>query len=275
MPADVCRTLIRQRITAMAGVPPFWIQLMDRRSPFASLQFPHLRYITNTGGVFPADLVQRYRAQLPDTRIYLMYGLSEAFRSTYLPPEELERFPDSMGKAIPECEVFAVNPQGERCAAGEVGELVHRGPTVALGYWNDTQASAQVFRPDLLSPAAERNVVYSGDLVRQNEEGYFFFVGRRDEMIKSQGFRISPGEVEALARASGFISDVVVKGEPDPERGAALVMHCVPRSPVHFDSEQLLAYFRQEAPRYMLPNRVVVHKQFPRTCTGKINRAGL
>lgn len=277
MAADVCRTLLKERITAMAGVPPFWIHLMSPRSPFATLQFPHLRYITNTGGAFPVDLVQRYREHLPDTRIYLMYGLSEAFRSTYLPPEDLQRFPDSMGKAIPECDVFAVNAQGQRCAVGEVGELVHRGPTVALEYWNDAETTQRVFRPDPFpaEAAAGEKVVYSGDLVRQNEEGYFFFVGRRDETIKSLGYRISPGEVEALAHASGFVSDVVVKGEADPELGAALVVHCVPRSPAHFESEQLLAYFRQQAPRYMLPRKVVIHEQFPYTCTGKINRAGV
>ena len=269
MPADVCRALTRHRITGMAGVPSFWIRLMDGRSPFPALSFSDLRYITNTGGAMPEDLVERYRAHLPGTRIYLMYGLTEAFRSTYLPPEELRNRPGSMGKAIPECDVFAVTEDGRRCRPGEVGELVHRGPTVAQGYWNDPEATERVFRPDPSSGTGDR-AVYSGDLVRQDADGFFYFVGRRDELIKSQGVRISPGEVEALARSSGLVSDAVAKGEPDPEAGAVVILHCIPRP--DFDEAALKQFFRREAPPYMLPRKVLLHDRFPHLSNGKIDR---
>ena len=133
LPADICRALERYQITAMAGVPTLWIQLMQRQSPLAGLSLPNLRYLTNSGGAFPVDLVKRYREVPPHARIHLMYGLSEAFRSTHLPPEEIDRRPGSMGIAIPETEILVIDENGRECGADEVGELVHSGPTVALG----------------------------------------------------------------------------------------------------------------------------------------------
>src|SRR4029079_4681539 len=133
LPADICRALERHRITGMAAVPTLWIQLMQRHSPFPQGAFPELRYITNSGGAFPVDLVQRYREHLPQTRIHLMYGLSEAFRSTHLPPEELDRRPGSMGKAIPETEILVIDEHGRECGPHAIGELVHAGPPGPLG----------------------------------------------------------------------------------------------------------------------------------------------
>ena len=169
LPADLRRSLVRHAITAMAGVPPLWIQLLGDRSSLSQEVLPHLRYITNSGGVFPTELVARCRRVLPATRLYLMYGLSEAFRSTYLPPEEIERRPGSMGRAIPETEIYVLDEHGSECAPGKVGELVHCGPTVALGYWRNPEATAARFREHPLAPEgrAER-VVYSGDLVRRD-----------------------------------------------------------------------------------------------------------
>lgn len=272
-PADVVSTLARERITALAGVPPFWSQLL--RGAGGRLDLPHLRYITNSGGVLPVDLVRRYREQLPHARIYLMYGLSEAFRSTFLAPEELARHPDSIGKAIPENEVLVLDALGAACAPGEPGELVHRGPTVALGYWEDPHESARVFRTDPDDPHARRKVVYSGDIVRRDEQGFLYFVERRDQLIKTYGYRVSPDEVEQLIHESLLVAEVAVHGRPDTHCGAAIVADVTPADPRAFATSALLEYCRARMPAYMVPRFVHVHELLPRTSSGKIDRKAL
>jgi acyl-CoA ligase (AMP-forming) (exosortase A-associated) len=270
-PADICRALERHAITAMAAVPPLWIQFMQDHSPLRQMSLPHLRYITSTGGVFPVELVARYRQHLPGTRIYLMYGLSEAFRSTYLPPDEVERRPASMGRAIPETEIHVLDRDGRECEAGQVGELVHRGPTVALGYWRDPQATAAVFRPSPFAAAGER-VVHSGDMVRRDDEGFLYFAGRRDQLIKCQGFRVSPDEVEEILYASGLVAEAAVCGVPDDAMGQAIVAHVVPRDRNGFSESALMSFCRREMPRYMIPRAVRTHAALPRTASGKLDR---
>jgi acyl-CoA ligase (AMP-forming) (exosortase A-associated) len=270
-PADICRALERHAITAMAAVPPLWLQLMQGHSPLPQMSLPHLRYMTSTGGAFPVELVARYRQHLPGTRIYLMYGLSEAFRSTYLPPDEVERRPGSMGRAIPETEIHVLDRDGRECEPGQVGELVHRGPTVALGYWRDPAATAAVFRPLSGADAGER-VVHSGDLVRRDDEGFLYFAGRRDQLIKCQGFRVSPDEVEEILYESGLVAEAVVCGVPDQALGQAIVAHVVPRDASGFTEAALLTFCRREMPRYMIPRAVRTHAALPRTASGKIDR---
>jgi acyl-CoA synthetase (AMP-forming)/AMP-acid ligase II len=263
-------------VTGLAAVPPLWIQLMDDHSPFPQRSFPRLRYITSSGGVFPAPLVDRYRKALPHASIYLMYGLSEAFRSTYLPPAELGRRPSSIGRAIPETELHVLDEQGRECAPGEIGELVHRGPTVALGYWNDPDATARVFRPCPFPGArAGERVVFSGDLVERDDEGYLFFIGRRDQLLKVWGHRVSAEEVEAAVFDSGAVSEVAARGVPDPVAGQAIVVHVVPRRPETFSPDDLLAWCRREMPPYLVPKTVVVHDALPRTASGKLDRKWL
>jgi acyl-CoA ligase (AMP-forming) (exosortase A-associated) len=269
---DICRSLTKHEITGLAGVPPLWIQLVQNRSPFSNMSFPQLRYVTNSGGAMPVDVVKALRRVLPNTKIYLMYGLTEAFRSTYLPPEEVDRRPDSIGKSIPECDILILSEGGGLCGPNEIGELVHCGPTVALGYWQDPEATAAKFRPNPFAPELLERVVYSGDLVKKDEEGFFYFVGRRDEMIKSLGYRISPTEVEEVIFESGLVAEVVVKGTPDPVAGQALVVHCIPAIPNTFSVQQLLAYCKKEMPSYMMPKSVAVHTMLPRTPSGKIDR---
>jgi acyl-CoA ligase (AMP-forming) (exosortase A-associated) len=272
-PADICRTLERHAITAMGAVPPLWIQLMQDHSPLRQMTLPHLRYITNTGGVFPVELVARYRQHLPRTRIYLMYGLSEAFRSTYLPPDQVDRRPGSMGRAIPETEIHVLDRDGRECEPGQAGELVHRGPTVALGYWRDPAATAAVFRPSPLSGSdAGERVVHSGDMVRRDEEGFLYFAGRRDQLIKCQGFRVSPDEVEEILYESGLVAEAAVCGVPDEALGQAIVAHVVPRDASAFTESALLTFCRREMPRYMIPRAVRTHATLPRTASGKIDR---
>jgi acyl-CoA ligase (AMP-forming) (exosortase A-associated) len=269
MPSDICRSLERYEITALAGVPTLWIQLIQSTSPFATLSFPKLRYITNSGGVFPVEIIRRYRDVIPHTRIFLMYGLTEAFRSTFLPPELVGDRPTSIGKAIPECEILVISERGTECRPGEVGELVHAGPTVAIGYWRDEAATAAKFRPHPLRSG--EIAVYSGDYVTKDESGFLQFVGRRDEMIKSYGHRMSPTEIEALIYESGLVAEVVVKGRPDPVAGAAVVAYCVPK-PGPFAVSHLMSYCMKEMPNHMIPKHIEVMPDFPRTSSGKIDR---
>ena len=166
----------------------------------------------------PQTVLNALRKALGKTQVFLMYGLTEAFRSTYLPPEELDRRPTSMGKAIPNTEILVVNEQGQPCKPGETGELVHRGPTVSMGYWGQPELTARVLKPLPFLPRElgdSERVCYSGDLVTMDEEGFLYFVGRRDNMLKSSGFRISPNEVEEVLFQSGILREAAVIGIPD------------------------------------------------------------
>lgn len=267
----ILRSLNEQRITGLAGVPPLWVQLAAPGSPFEKTEFPHLRYITNSGGAFPLDLLGRYVATLKHSEIFLMYGLSEAFRSTFLPPSEVSRRPSSMGKAIPETEIFVVDEHDKLAEPGTNGQLVHRGPTVSLAYYKDEKATARAFRPDPFDAHATRKVVYSGDVARRDEEGFLYFVGRNDQQLKSYGNRVSPEEVEIALQKSGLVELAVVGGEPDPVAGHAIIAHVIPASSAT-TVEALVAYCRATMPRYLCPARFELHERFPLTSSGKVDR---
>jgi acyl-CoA synthetase (AMP-forming)/AMP-acid ligase II len=166
---------------------------------------------------------------MPTAKPYLMYGLTEAFRSTYLPPEEVDRRPDSIGKAIPNADILVLREDGTECAADEPGELVHRGALVGLGYWNDPQTTAERYRPLPAGAGRCQNglplpeiAVFSGDTVRRDSEGFLYFVGRRDEMIKTSGYRVSPTEVEEVLYASGQVAECAAFGVDHPTLGQAV-----------------------------------------------------
>ena len=204
---EIVQMLSKEQITGLAGVPTLWNLLAQPSSTMHKTKLPHLRYITNTGGAMPQPVLRVLRENLPTTKVFLMYGLTEAFRSTYLPPEELDRRPTSMGKAIPDTEILVVNDSGGLCQPGEPGELVHRGPTVSMGYWGEPELTAKMLRPNPFLPPEvidREKVVYSGDLVKMDEDGFLYFIGRRDTMIKTSGFRVSPTEVEEVLFQSGI-----------------------------------------------------------------------
>ncbi|NSL55289.1 acyl-CoA ligase (AMP-forming), exosortase A system-associated [Uliginosibacterium aquaticum] len=278
MPRDVIKTLAREKITGLTAVPPLWIQLAQQAWPESIAS--HLRYIANTGGHMPLATLQALQARLPQTTPYLMYGLTEAFRATYLDPEEVTRRPDSIGKAIPDNEVLVLRPNGTECAANEPGELVQRGPLVAMGYWNDAEKTAERFRP---VPSALRPhglmlpemAVYSGDTVRRDEEGFLYFIGRTDEMIKTSGYRVSPAEVEEEAYATGLLAECAAVGVPHPQLGAAIVLIATP-SHADLDSTALLAALKVRLPAYQLPAYIALrHEPLPRNANGKIDRKAL
>jgi acyl-CoA ligase (AMP-forming) (exosortase A-associated) len=272
-PRDVISLAARERITGLAGVPPLWMQLAELEWPDTVRE--SLRYITNSGGAMPVATLRKLRAALPKTQPFLMYGLTEAFRSTYLPPSEVDRRPDSIGKAIPNAEILVVRPDGTPCAPNEPGELVHRGSLVALGYWNDPVKTAERFRPvpgrdpALVLPEM---AVWSGDTVRYDEEGFLYFVGRRDEMIKTSGYRVSPTEVEEVLYATGLVTDAVAVGVPHPTLGQAIVAVVAPVPGQEPDSARLLDECRKRLPAFMVPSRIEWRDQLPRNPNGKFDR---
>jgi len=277
LPRDVVRAVEREKITGLAAVPPLWVQLAQLEWP-AGLD-DHLRYITNSGGHMPKATLDALRACLPKTRPYLMYGLTEAFRSTYLPPDEVDRRPDSMGKAIPNAEILVVREDGTPCAPGEPGELVHRGVHVALGYWNDPEKTAERYKPvpgQLAGLVIPELAVWSGDTVKMDEDGYLYFIGRRDEMIKTSGYRVSPTEVEEVAYAANLVTEAAAIGVLHPVLGQAVVLVTYAPNNDEAIGEQLLAECKKQLPGFMVPARIMAHREpLPRNPNGKIDRKKL
>lgn len=275
---QIVEMLLKERITGLAGVPTVWSLLAQPNSTMEKHTFPALRYITNTGGAMPQTVLKRLRAALPATSIVLMYGLTEAFRSTYLPPEELDLHPTSMGKAIPDTEILVLHEDGTLCKPGEVGELVHRGPTVSLGYWGNPEATNRVLKPNPLLPpqiGSEEKVCYSGDLVKMDEEGFLYYVGRRDTMIKSSGFRISPTEVEEVVFQTGKARHAAAIGVPDDLMGQAVKVFIVLREGEPWDGAAFLSFCAERMPRYMVPKYFEVLDELPKTSSGKVDYPSL
>ncbi len=277
MPRDVPKVCAREEITGLTGVPPLWMQLLQAQWPDAARQ--SLRYFANTGGRMPRDVLDKLRALFPQAKPYLMYGLTEAFRSTYLDPGEVDRRPESIGKAIPNAEILVVKPDGGLAGPGEQGELVHRGPLVALGYWNDPERTAERFRPAPGQPDGlpmPEIAVWSGDLVRLDAEGFLYFVGRDDEMIKTSGYRVSPTEVEEVIFASGLVREAAAFGVPHRTLGQAIVAAVVPAEDAGAAPAQaVLDHCRRELPRFMVPGEVLIAQTLPRSPNGKIDRKRL
>ncbi|WFR77132.1 acyl-CoA ligase (AMP-forming), exosortase A system-associated [Janthinobacterium rivuli] len=269
---DIVEAVEQEAITGLAAVPPLWVQLSQLSWPLST----PLRYITNSGGVMQRSTLDRLRQSLPRTQVYLMYGLTEAFRSTYLAPEQLERRPDSIGQAIPNAEVLVLRPDGSVCDADEPGELVHRGALVALGYWNDAARTAERFKP--LPPQASGLVlpelaVWSGDTVRRDADGYLYFVGRSDDMIKTSGYRVSPAEIEEVAYASGLVGEAAALGLPHAVLGQAIALLVTPAPGVALQRDSVLAACRARLPSYMVPLWVEIRDGLlPRNPNGKIDR---
>ncbi|MDO8701444.1 MAG: acyl-CoA ligase (AMP-forming), exosortase A system-associated [Undibacterium sp.] len=275
LPQDLLRLLVEEKITGLAAVPPLWIQLSQQKWP-APYALSSLRYITNSGGAMPGTTLAALRAIIPAAQVYLMYGLTEAFRSTYLPPAEVDTRPDSIGKAIPGAELMVINKAGERCAPNEAGELVHRGALVALGYWNDAQKTAERFRP---APSALPGLplpeiaVWSGDTVRMDAEGYLYFIGRDDDMIKVSGYRVSPLEVEEVVDRFEHVTEQIAVGVPHPVMGQAIVLIVKQNEAESLTAVALRQQCQMQLPAYMVPAHVeIMSESLPRNANGKIDR---
>jgi acyl-CoA ligase (AMP-forming) (exosortase A-associated) len=278
LPRDVVTAINQDGITGLAAVPPLWIQLAKQSWPEGS----SLRYITNSGGAMRLSTLNALRKLLPATKIYLMYGLTEAFRSTYLPPEEIDKRPGSIGKAIPNAEVMVVRPDGSPCAPDESGELVHRGALVAMGYWNDPEKTAERFRPapgQAEELGLRETAVWSGDTVRMDKEGFLYFVGREDDMIKVSGYRVSPTEVEEVIDASGLAAEAAAFGVEHPSWGQAVLAVVSAAAAAQSEmqiAQEILALCKKKLPAYMVPAHIaVLPDALPRNPNGKIDRKSL
>lgn len=270
---DVIKAVDRHAVTTIAGVPPLWVQLLDAEWPETTAW--RLRRLTNSGGALTPGMVRGLRAKFPKADLYPMYGLTEAFRSTYLDPELVDENPDSMGRAIPFAEIMVVRPDGTRADAGEPGELVHAGPLVAQGYWEDEERTAQRFKP---APDFSRHggmAVFSGDTVVEGTDGLLRFVGRDDEMIKSQGNRISPTEIEEAVLAGGEAREAAAFGIKDERLGQAIVVVAVARGDAALAEAGLRERLRRELPSFMQPTRYEWRESLPRNANGKFDRSGL
>jgi acyl-CoA ligase (AMP-forming) (exosortase A-associated) len=277
LPRDVINAIMAEQVTGLTAVPPLYIQLSQLDWPSTITR--HLRYLANTGGRMPLETLSKLRSMLPQTKPYLMYGLTEAFRSTYLPPEEIDRRPDSIGRAIPNAEILVLREDGTHCAANEPGELVHRGALVGMGYWNDCEKTAERYRP---LPALEKGqvlpeiAVFSGDTVRADEDGFLYFIGRRDEMIKTSGYRVSPTEIEEVLYSTQLVSEVAAFGVPHEVLGQAIVVVATPKLGESLEPAMLLSVCRDRLPAYMIPSKMEIRSPpLPRNPNGKIDRKSL
>ena len=269
---DVAKACARHGITTLAAVPPLWVQLMEIEWPCDSIT--PLRRLTNSGGALTPDLVDALRTKFPGSALFAMYGLTEAFRSTYLDPNLVDLHPTSIGKAIPFAEILVINDAGEVADDGEEGELVHCGPLVTQGYWQDAARTAERFRPAPAVSAYGGTAVWSGDRVRRSADGLIYFAGRRDAMIKSAGNRISPQEIEDAALSTGLVAEAVALGVAHARLGQAV--HLIVRAKndlaVNNDLAEIL---QRDLPNFMQPQMIHWRDYMPLNPNGKIDRAAL
>ena len=279
MPRDVLKAMVKHQVSGLTAVPPLYIQLSQLDWPAEIGE--HLRYFANTGGRMPRDTLDLLRQRVPKAKPFLMYGLTEAFRSTYLPPEEVDRRPDSIGKAIPNAEILVLREDGSECAPDEPGELVHRGALVGQGYWNDAEKTAERYRLLPLGVGGREAglqlpeyAVFSGDTVRRDAEGFLYFIGRRDEMMKTSGYRVSPTEVEEVLYATRLVGECAAFGVDHAVLGQAIqVIATAPAGAEQVDVPALLAQCKLHMPAYMVPHGVhSVAGPLPRNPNGKIDR---
>lgn len=276
LPQDVPRQVERHDITVLGCVPPLWHQLMG--VDWSDQARDGMRIVTNTGGRVSISLSARLKAQFPNAKLFLMYGLTEAFRSTYLDPEQVEERPESIGKAVPGEEVLIVNDQGEKCQPGEIGELVHSGRLVSAGYWQDDVKTARRFKAP---PKASRYFgtsqlsVYSGDKARYDEEGFIYFIGRDDEMIKTSGYRVSPTEIEELAMSCAGVGQAFACGVDDEYLGQSIALVLESKNGASGGKDSFLSEFKAKAPSFMVPKSVIWMENLPIGPHGKLDRVAL
>lgn len=270
-PRDVIKACARHGVTTLAAVPPLWIQLCELDWP-AEAAGP-LRRLTNSGGALTADMVRRLRAMFPRARLFAMYGLTEAFRSTFLDPALVESHPTSMGKAIPFAEILVIGDDGDVTDSGEEGELVHCGPLAGKGYWQDAERTAERFRPAPAQSVYGGMAVWSGDRVTRDEDGLLYFVGRRDAMIKSAGNRISPQEIEDAALATGLVVEAVAVGVAEPRLGQEI--HLIVRASGEKRELELSRSLSEILPNFMKPHKIHWRTTLPLNPNGKVDRVAL
>ncbi len=269
-PHAVLNRAVAEGVTGLPVVPTLLAMLLEL--DLERYDLSKLRYLTNTGAALPVEHIRQVRQRLPGMRVYSMYGLTECKRVAYLPPEEIDARPGSVGRAIPGTEVYLVDDEGHRLGPGQVGQLVVRGSHVMRGYWERPEDTDRVYRP---GPIPGEKVLHTGDLFRQDDEGFLYFVGRRDDIIKSRGEKVSPREVEDVLHAMPGIAEAAVVGVPNPFLGQAVkaVVRAVPGATL--TEPEVRAHCRRHLEDFMVPSSVEVVDELPRTPNGKIDKARL
>lgn len=270
-PYQVVETMVNERVTGFPGVPTIFallLQLKDLRK----YDFSSLRYITNTAAALPVSHIRRLREVFPNARLYSMYGLTECKRVSYLPPEELERRPTSIGRGMPNEEVYIVNDAGERVGPGEIGELVIRGSNVMIGYWEMPEETANCIKPGRYPG---EKVLFSGDLFKMDDDGYLYFIARKDDIIKCRGEKVSPKEVENVLYSLNGVLEAAVIGVPDDILGEAVKLYVALEEGSHLTEKDILKYCSHHLENYMLPKYVEIRTSLPKTATGKISKKEL
>ena len=258
---------MQHKITTLAAVPPLWVQLTEQLWPVEATQ--NMRRLTNSGGALTPSLVKMLRSIFGErTDIYAMYGLTEAFRSTFLDPALIDANPTSMGRAIPFAEIMVVAPDGTEAAPDQPGELVHAGPLVGQGYWQDSQRTAERFKPAPEFSKYGGTAVWSGDTVRRDADGLLYFVGRDDAMIKTSGNRVSPTEIEEAAVESGLVAEACALGRKDERLGTAIILFVRGSG----DDDGLKSYLKTTLPNFMQPAEILWLDTFPTSANGKLDR---
>ena len=268
-PAVVLQKLKTEKVTGFPLVPTM-VALLLQRKDLAPDMFPELRFITSTAAALPPPQILRLRELFPRARIFSMYGLTECKRCTWLPPEQLDRRADSVGIAIPGTEAYVVDEQGRKVAPGVVGELVIRGAHVFKGYWDNEEATNRMLRP---GPFPWEKVLYTGDLFKTDAEGFLYFVGRKDDIIKSAGEKVSPKEVENVLYALPGVRGAVVVGVPDRVLGMAIKAVLVVDPQVRLTAREVIGHCAARLEQFMVPKLVEFRDALPQTQTGKIRRS--
>ncbi|HEY5997787.1 MAG TPA: AMP-binding protein [bacterium] len=270
-PYEIIELMIREKVTGFPGVPTIFAILLGLKD-LPKWDLSSLRYMTNTAAALPASHIRRLRELFPAVRLYSMYGLTECKRVSYLPPAELDRRPHSVGRGMPNEEVYIVDEQGNRVGPGVVGELVVRGANVMLGYWELPEETAACIRPGKYP--GER-VLYTGDLFKTDEEGFLYFVARKDDIIKSRGEKVSPKEVENALYGLDGVLEAAVIGVPDDILGEAVKAFVVPEAGAALTERDVLKHCAAHLENFMVPKAVEIMKSLPKTSTGKISKKEL
>jgi len=270
-PQLILRKMAQEGVTGLPVVPPTASILLGMKG----LQpggFPRMRYITNTAAPLPPAHSRRLQEIFPSVRIFSNYGMTENIRGTYLPPEEIHNRPSSVGKAMPNTEAYVVDEGGKRLGPGQVGELVIRGPNLLKGYWRNPEATDQALRP---GPHPWEKVLYTGDLFLADEEGYLYFQGRKDDIIKTRGEKVSPKEIENVLYSLEGILEAAVIGVPDPVLGMALKAVVVPVAGSTLTDRDILRHCAQHLEDFMIPREIEFREELPKTESGKIRKRDL
>jgi long-chain acyl-CoA synthetase len=270
-PVKVLETMVRERVTVFPGVPTVFSMLMNLKT-LPTYDLSSLRSITNTAAALSEEHIRQLRALFPHARLFSMYGLTECKRVTYLPPDQLDIRPTSVGRGMPNEEVWLVDEEGRRLPDGSTGELVIRGSNVMRGYWEKPEATRERLRP---GPLPGEMVLYSGDLFRTDEEGYLYFVARKDDIIKSRGEKVSPREVENVLYSLDGVLEVAVVGVDDALLGQAVKAFVVLKSGHSYTEREVIKYCLSKLESFMAPKHVQFVDSLPKTNTGKIKKTGL